>query len=231
MNTFRSTYGLRRVCLLATSLLLSASTIHLLNMPSEESTTHLSQGVRDLQAMSFNHRFAARCVEIIQSLAARWNIVLPEEALAVTSVAYERFASPSPSNFWAASIPREASFKSGFGPPIYSSDDSTFLQAPPVHHHARLPSDFTDPATHLDPNQVQNTFWTPFPSQTMPVPPQNIVPSMSIQSSPMEEKSGLWSLADRSVIAPGAQSGNNQEQSTAPANLRQASDFERWHWQ
>lgn len=46
MNALRAMYGLRRVCLAVTGMLLSASTIHLLNLPSEPAVSYLSQALR-----------------------------------------------------------------------------------------------------------------------------------------------------------------------------------------
>ena len=193
MNRLRHMYGLRRVCLLAPSILLSASTIHLLNLPSEESAAHLKQGLRDLQALSTNHRFAARCVQIIQSLAAKWNISLPEGLSPIPPAWYDRLPSPSSSNFWTASIPHGDSFESSAESLVATQgpQESAFLQ--PIHpmQQAGFPTFFTDPTTEME-GQVQQAFWTPFPSQTMPVPPHNIVPSMSGHMPQMEGQSEQW---------------------------------------
>lgn len=113
MNTLRAMYGLRRVNLPVINRLLSSLTIHLLDLPSEPSAVHLTQGLQDLQAMSLNHQFAAKCIEIITSLAAKWNIALPESAvsLATRSKGSTQRQLPSlpSSNFWAATIPRKES--------------------------------------------------------------------------------------------------------------------------
>merc|ERR1711939_142779 len=95
-NALRAMYGLRRVCLAVSSFLMSASTIHLLNLPSESASAHLGQGLSDLQAMSVNHQFAARCVDIIRSLASKWNIALPDSAASVNSAADGPFKPPRP---------------------------------------------------------------------------------------------------------------------------------------
>jgi len=136
MNALRAMYGLRRVGLPVTTILLSASTIHLLNLPSESSAAHLGQAMNDLQAMSVNHRFAAKCVDIIRALATKWSITLPDGAApgsVYRDTAHLCGPSPTSSTFFAASIPREQSSESGT-----RSGDSMTSQGPflPPNHAA-----------------------------------------------------------------------------------------------
>ncbi|CAK4033896.1 Nitrogen assimilation transcription factor nit-4 [Lecanosticta acicola] len=189
MNALRAMYGLRRVTLAVVNLVLSASTIHLLNLPSESAAAHLTQGLHDLDAMSVNHRFAARAVDIIRSLSSKWSIALPESAAAF---AYSRLEhprdvkSPPPSTFFAASIPRTESTdgsgtdgrnRSGdsihshssagpFSPPVGSSQAQQQMHQQPTS----APTFYSDPTIQLDPTQAQTAFWTPFPTQVMPIP-------------------------------------------------------------
>ena len=194
MNTLRAMYGLRRVCLAVTSLALSATTIHLLNLPSEPAASHLTQGLRDLRIISVNHPFAARCIEIIRTLAIKWNIALPEPTLTMSGFGAEgqqRWPSPTSSTFWAASIPRREHQERSA-----SSDRSSTLQPPPALPQQRSPvTPFSsNPPMPLDPSQVQTPFWTPFPGQTMPLPPPHIVPSMAVDYSSTESHSGQWPM-------------------------------------
>ncbi|KAF2765274.1 hypothetical protein EJ03DRAFT_210798 [Teratosphaeria nubilosa] len=104
----REIYGLRRVHLSVTSILLSASTIHLLNLPSAPATLHLTQALQDLEATSVNHHFAARCIDIIHSLAANWKISLPGSlgpGSALGKGTFRKWSSP-PANFAPFFIPR-----------------------------------------------------------------------------------------------------------------------------
>lgn len=179
MNALRAMYGLRRVCLPVTGLLLSASTIHLLNLPDEQAASHLTQGMHDLQAMSTNHYFAGRCVDIIRGLANKWHIQLPDNAPRATPFRADSGCPPNglpQSAFFAPSIPRQRSSRSGarsndsqrtsasdspYGPPTATqpqqdaSQDSVF---------------FNDPFAQMDPMQMQSSFWLPFPAQGMPAP-------------------------------------------------------------
>ncbi|USW58402.1 hypothetical protein Slin15195_G117210 [Septoria linicola] len=181
MNALRAMYGLRRVTLAVTSLLLSASTIHLLNLPSEQAAAHLSQALHDLEAMSVNHRFAARAVDIVRSLSSKWNIALPEGAAAVAvyrmGSRHTGTTSPPPSTFFAASIPRELSTGSqrarsgdsvSVAPSAASHQDSPFLP-PQQQGPTSAPTFYSDPTTPLDERTAQTAFWTPFPTQVMPI--------------------------------------------------------------
>lgn len=81
----QSLYGLRRVCLPVVDFVYSASTIHLLNLPSEAARQHLSQAMQAMQTMSANHFFADRCVNAIRSLALEWHIKMPGDDLLRTA--------------------------------------------------------------------------------------------------------------------------------------------------
>ena len=188
-------YGLRRVCLPVTGFLLSASTIHLLNLPSETSGQHLSQGMRDLQTMSTNHSFAGRCVDIIRSLATKWQITLPEDAPCASPRPHlngRKISSPK-SAFYSASIPRQNSSQSGtrsaesqesqsrkqsapghedspFAPPIHSSLSQSQSQTPSSGANSDF---FGNQYPSIDQisggqQQQQQQYWIPFPVQSMP---------------------------------------------------------------
>lgn len=81
VGALRALYGLRRVCLPMVEFLSSASTIHLLNLPSDTSIRHLGQALHDLRAISTNHPFAGKCEDVIRKLASEWQINLPGDAL------------------------------------------------------------------------------------------------------------------------------------------------------
>ena len=249
MIRLRALYGLRRTCQLVPSLVLSASTIHLLNLPSEESSDQLRQGVADLQAMSTNHRFAARCIEIIQSLGAKWHIALPEGISSMSSLSYDRLPSPSSSNFWTASIPQHQSFESsgGTGSIVspHSRQDAAFLQY--IHpsqqqqqHHQQQPqqqqqqepfqSIFDNTAMEMDPGQAQSQFWTPFPAQTMPLPPQAILPSMPSRFSPIDESSSRWPVPNERVRGQAAQFRGDEEAASFPGETQQTEGYGNWRW-
>ena len=184
MNALRAMYGLRRVCLAVTSFLMSACTIHLLNLPSELPAAHLCQGLQDFQSMSVNHQFAARCIDIISSLASKWNISLPENTATVSGSRgsdSRGWRSPPSSAFFAASIPRKQS--SGNSARSESAitrlQDGPFDPPQPIQHQQQYESFFSDPSTPMEPTQNQNVFWTPFPVQGIPTLQQGWSNTMS----------------------------------------------------
>lgn len=100
-NELRATYGLRRVYLPVIGFLLSSSTMHLLNLPSETSGRNLSQGMHDLSAMSMNHFFASKCVDKIRSLASKWQINLPDH---IPIASHSRQRTHTPGSIKSASV-------------------------------------------------------------------------------------------------------------------------------
>lgn len=184
-NALRAMYGLRRVCLPVTGFLLSASTIHLLNLPNETSRRHLSQAMYDMQTMSANHFFAGRCVDIIRSLASKWKINLPDDAPPVSPSKPSGRKSGSPkSAFYSASIPRQDSSQSGTRsadsqeshPSRTSNHDSPFAPPVPSSHPQDTGSGsgssfYNDQYPSMDQiSMQQQSFWLPFPVQSMPNP-------------------------------------------------------------
>lgn len=208
MNALRAMYGLRRVVLAVPSMILSASTIHLLNLPAEPAASHLNQGLHDLQAIAINHHFAARCVDIIRSLAMQWNIALPEGAASGSVFRGNHppsISSPPLSAFFAASIPRKDSSDAGSKSSSTGSHHSPFQPPPTSDHRQHFTQCYSDPTLPQDPSQSQTTFWTPFPAQGMPV---NQSPNFNTTLFEYSSLSGPqhWHLSDelgRHHSAPG----------------------------
>lgn len=250
MNALRAMYGLRRVTLSVINLVLSASTIHLLNLPSESAAAHLTQGLHDLEAMSVNHRFAARAVDIIRSLSSKWNIALPESAAAFAQYRMDNqrdVSSPPPSTFFAASIPRKESTGGGgadgrnrsgdsihshssagpFSPPAVSG---TQLQQQPTS----VPTFYSDPTTQLDPSQAQTAFWTPFPTQVMPIPQITDLDASSMMdfSSPIPMDGVQQAPQPWQQMFGATGAGTPGRQQSAPGRLtdEQMSNMDDWQW-
>jgi hypothetical protein len=229
VNALRGMYGLRRICPAVTSLLLSATTIHLLNLPAEPAALNLSQGIQDLQAMSTNHHFAAECVEIILSLAAKWNLALPEDVGAATSFgpgASRPWQSPTSSTFWAASIPRKESSGGARSNTSSGHNDSPFAPPPQSHTSSFAPL-YNQQAGQMDQAQAQNPFWTPFPGQTMPIGAQHIVPSMGFAG--MEEAPSSWNMFGS--VASSSQMASHPQQRGGPEPMDESHSYQEWNWQ
>lgn len=209
--------------------MLSATTIHLLNLPAEPATTNLSQGIQDLQTMSTNHQFAAECVDIIVSLASKWGIALPDDVGTNTpfgSGTQRSWQSPASSTFWAASIPRKESSGGARSSDSSSHNDSPFPPPPSQSLHTPFAPLYNNPSTQLDPPHAQGTFWTPFPGQAMPIPAQHVVPSMGF--SGMETTPNQWQMFGSGM---GSTSHMNQRQQGGQEPMDEGLSFQEWHWQ
>lgn len=209
MSGLRAMYGLRQVCLLVTRLLLSASTIHLLNLPSEQAAVHLTQGMHDLQAMSITHCFAGRCVDIIQGLASKWHIQLPDS---VPSGSPSRADSAAPSSgrpqstFYATSTLRQRSSHSGghsndaqgtsagvsespFGPPPVQASQASQQQQDSQQDGMYYEAPFASMVR----TQMQSTFRLPFPEQGMPtLQPQSTSSVDMFEFGESEQPVDVW---------------------------------------
>jgi hypothetical protein len=240
-------YGLRRVASPITSWVLSACTIHLLNLPNETAANNLTQGLHDLEAMSVNHAFAARAIDIIRSLSSKWTIALPEGAAAVANY---RMAggrkSPVQMSFFAASIPRKTSSEgrkpsatsnssahskqSPFSPPTTSAHQQQQPQS--QHHHylnqppvASPMAVLSDPSAPLDPRS--GNFWTPFPTQAMPMPQQHEDHSAFDYSNFSNQQQ--W----QSYEDPSSQSQQGHDFKSGQISGRVDENMggvEQWHW-
>ena len=82
-SEYRRLYGFRRVCLLVPHMILSASIIHILDLPKPSASQHLVQGMEDLHEMSTNHAFANRCLRIIIGLGDKWGIQIPIDVITI----------------------------------------------------------------------------------------------------------------------------------------------------
>lgn len=254
-NALRAMYGLRRVCLPVTGFLLSASTIHLLNLPSEVSARHLSQAMHDLKSMSTNHFFAGRCVDIIRSLASKWKINLPDDVPLESPRRRSGHTSNSPkSAFYSASIPRQNSSQSGarsadsmdphqskpikespFTPPAPSSNqhDASSSATGPGFYNEQYPS--------MDQMSMQQqSYWLPFPVQSMPnVHLADMQPSNSLSyldpSSEQWQQQYSMSVQNPTMQQHFAQQFQSRTQQHAPASARtdqhMGNSYDTWQWQ
>lgn len=204
----RSMYGLRRTSSLVPTLLLSATTIHLLHLPSETASTHLHQAMLDLEAMAVNHPFAGRCIEISRSLAAKWNIALPDEVVPGGTQRAVYPDTPIHSAAWTASIshqPHDMFDDGGALPPKaqhpqHQGDEQGTLRStaalPPVTYPLYYASNYLTMEAPQNQQQQQQqqrearnptlqrmpSFWTPFPTQNIAVGTQGVTPSITTPS-------------------------------------------------
>ena len=147
-DRFDRLYGLQRACLLLVShCILSASTIHLLNLPSPAAARHLQTAVHGLGEMSFNRRLTTRCLRIMRTLAQKWRIDLPRDV--------ERAST----GMWSLSSPVTAYF------PIFPIGDVRADMD--SESTTEMLSTIGNPSAPT--GTAGNTFWTPFPDQGYPL--------------------------------------------------------------
>ena len=159
LGTYRQLYGLRRVPLSATHVLLSASIIHLLNLPNALSARDLLLSITCLRGISANHAFAVRSLHIIMALSQKWNILLPSE---VAQIAYD--------------LPPE--IPTSLPDPQASGNALTHLSSM-LDHSQQRNIHTKDLANGLPSSDVKNSprpfatpagmFWSPFPDHSVPL--------------------------------------------------------------
>lgn len=159
IGTYRQIYGLRRIPLIATHILLSTSIIHLLNLPNPSSAQDLALSITCLREISANHVFANRSLHIVIALSHKWNIHLPSE---VAQIAYD--------------LPPEV--PTSLPDPQGSENGLAYL--PSMPDNSQQQDNVTKDATNGFPfSAVVNSprpfatpadmFWSPFPDHSVPL--------------------------------------------------------------
>ena len=80
----RNIYGLSGIYMFQVHCLLTACTIHILNVPTISATRHLTQAANIMQELISRNEWARSALVILRGLAEKWRLVLPlevEEAL------------------------------------------------------------------------------------------------------------------------------------------------------
>ena len=159
IGDYRQIYGLRRVPLITTHILLSISIIHLLNVPNPSAVQDLDLCITCLRESSRNHVFANRAVHVIMALSHQWDIQLPPEII-------QR----------AHDLPSE--IRANLTDPQVSGYPFTHLSS--VTGQSQQDNLYTkDHAYGFPPSAVKNSptplaastdmFWSPFPNSCVPL--------------------------------------------------------------
>ncbi len=159
IGKYRQIYGLRRVPLIATHILLSTSIIHLLNLPNPSSAQDLALSITCLREMSANHDFATRGLDIVMALSKQWNIHLPSE---VVQIAYD-LPPKVPT-----SVPDPQGYRAAL---THLSSESNNSQHQDMFHVKDVVSGFPFSAVHNIPRPfaTADMFWSPFPDHSVPL--------------------------------------------------------------
>lgn len=80
LRLYKRSHGLRQICNIAVYIAHSACTIHLLNLPDKNARRDIIHGVKHLEEIAEGWLGARRTLSILNVLARKWNVALPEEA-------------------------------------------------------------------------------------------------------------------------------------------------------
>lgn len=83
LRLYKRTYGLRQICNIAVYIAHSACTIHLLNLPEKNAVRDIVHGVKHLEEIAESWLCARRTLSILETVAGRWKVTLPEEAIKI----------------------------------------------------------------------------------------------------------------------------------------------------
>lgn len=91
MRLYKRSYGLRQICNIAVYIAHSACTIHLLNLPDKNAKRDIVHGVKHLEEIAEGWLGARRSLAIINILARKWKVELPEDATTVLARTEAKF--------------------------------------------------------------------------------------------------------------------------------------------
>lgn len=83
LRLYKRTYGLKQICNIAVYIAHSACTIHLLNLPEKNAARDIVHGLKHLEEIAEGWLCARRTLSILDTVARRWKVLLPEEATKV----------------------------------------------------------------------------------------------------------------------------------------------------
>ncbi|KAI9695758.1 MAG: hypothetical protein M1820_008430 [Bogoriella megaspora] len=164
----RSMYGITGICTFQLNCLLTASTIHLVNTPSTESSQYLLAACNHFRAMIGRTAWAVGSLNVIRGLVRKWKLVLPKEVEEALNQALElgnRFTIlPPGSAFDEMTSAGESPFNPGeslsrrtdvsHGGPSVDINQRRQTQVG-VSRHSR--------------ERISQYFFTPFPNQPAPL--------------------------------------------------------------
>lgn len=93
LRLYRRLYGLRQICNIVVYISHAASTVHLLNLPDKTAARDIVHGLTHLEEIAESWLCARRTIGILQLVARRWSIELPEAAQEAFMRAEAKFGS------------------------------------------------------------------------------------------------------------------------------------------
>ena len=94
---YKRIHGLRQICNIAVYIIHSACTIHLLNLPDKNAKRDIIHGLKHLEEMGECWTCARRTLRVLSQCADKWDIEVPDEAMACFARCRSRWGSMEPS--------------------------------------------------------------------------------------------------------------------------------------
>lgn len=171
MRLYKRSHGLRQICNIAVYIAHSACTIHLLNLPDKHARRDIVHGVKHLEEIAEGWLGARRTLAILNVLARKWNVDLPEDAAAVLARTEAKFGAfqgdaQSPSSQRRQSVPIASPPQFTMRPPqapatvpVENHNSTADPKMPPAQNTTRVKANAarrSDSATHQSYPQDRN---------------------------------------------------------------------------
>ena len=144
--TYRRLYGLRRIPMAITHVILASSIVHLMDLDITSAARHLAQSITSLRETTPNHSISRRLLGIIEELIKRWNIEVP--------AAVEEVLAGPPAEDWTALPPED--LQHDFHT-VDSAHTNTYLDSG-IYGQAHV-SLLTSSLSHAP---LKDSYWSPF---------------------------------------------------------------------
>ena len=170
---YRKIYGMRRICLIITHVLLSSSIIHLLNLPKPSACQDLIHNMTAMREVSEHYAFAGRTFSIIVALSKQWGISLPAEVSQPRTEKVLHVAQPSdhfPSHLQTQEFESTQTDSTGTLPASWPIVDlNGQRQFPRGYSSSEIIIPSISNARSRSPANPTDLFWSPFPDQGFPL--------------------------------------------------------------
>jgi hypothetical protein len=132
MRLYKRSHGLRQICNIAVYILHTACTIHLLNLPNKNARRDITHGVKHLEEIAEGWLCARRTLAILNILARKWNVDLPEDASSVLQRTNNKYGA------WGVEAPKTPTQRQESMSPIAMSPTHAIFQPPTANYNSQM---------------------------------------------------------------------------------------------
>ncbi len=242
LRLYKRSHGLRQICNICVYIAHSACTIHLLNLPEKNAKRDIIHGVKHLEEIAESWLCARRALAILSTLARRWKVELPEEAVAVFSRTEAKFGSWSEIGSPKASSPEPVpAFRDSPKSPanmaspslqVYNANPNIMqMTTPPIINKTETASGNLN-NTDFSNGTSMNMYPTPLDANVLAPPIKQHWNHLSTQSTPLKPLTPSSTQTRRSIDGQNT-SNNSPSQLSLPGAttdqvIREGQD---WIWQ